>query len=125
MFPGYLFAKFASSSARHVVSLPFVSNTLRHLDKGSVPESVINEIKSAVQENEIIMVAQNYAPGQDVEIAAGPLMGQTGKLVRVLPGAERVRILLEFMGGTQEMEISILSLLSGQDPRIAALPASG
>ncbi len=124
MFPGYLFVKFAADSARHIVSLPFVSSTLRLMDRGTVPEGLIHELRLAVNHDETIVVPQRFEPGQNVEIGDGPLRGQFATLVRVLPGTERVRILMEFMGHQQEIEVSILSLLCGRDPRIDALPSA-
>jgi hypothetical protein len=40
-------------------------------------------------------------------------------VTRVLPGAQRVRVLLEFLGNQHEVELSILSVLNERNPREA------
>ncbi len=124
MFPGYLFAKFAPVSIRHIVSQPYVTSTLRFTDRGIVPDLLIAELQSAVHENETVVVAQRFEPGDPVEIGEGPLRGAEATLVKVIPGTERVRILLEFMGQPQEIEVSLLTLLCGRNPREEVLSAS-
>jgi hypothetical protein len=50
------------------------------------------------------------------------MRGQTAIVTSLLPGRDRVRILLEFIGGLQEIEVPLISLLTGRDPRHEALP---
>jgi transcriptional antiterminator RfaH len=124
LFPGYLFAKFTPLQIRLVAATPFVSQVLHFMeDCGAVPDAVIADLRSAVDVKETITVQSGVRPGELVEIVAGPLRGQTVTVTRVLPGAQRVRVLLEFLGSPKEVEVSILTLLSGRDPRVEALPA--
>jgi transcriptional antiterminator RfaH len=60
---------------------------------------------------EIVTLPEAIAPGDDVSIASGPLQGATGTVTRLLPGRERVRVLLEFLGSTREVEVPLLSVL--------------
>jgi transcriptional antiterminator RfaH len=125
LFPGYLFAKFAPLNLRQVAATPFVSQVMTFMeDYGAVPEHVIAELRTALDEQETVTVNVAIKPGDTVDIVEGPMRGQAVTVTRVLPGAERVRVLLEFLGSHQEVEVSILSLLSGRDPRITALPSS-
>ncbi len=124
LFPGYLFARFAAVQLRHVASVPFVSQVLNFMeDCGSVSDRVVSDLRSSVDAKEIITVPPPILAGDTVDLVVGPLRGQTATVTRVLPGAERVRILLEFLGNLREVEISILELLGDRDPRIGALPA--
>lgn len=125
LFPGYLFARFAPLGLRQVAATPFVSQVLTFMeDFGSVPDNVVAELRTAVDPQETITVATAVQPGDSVDVVEGPLRGQSATVTRVLPGAMRVRVLLEFLGQPHEVEVSILSLLSGRDPRVEALPQS-
>lgn len=125
MFPGYLFSRFARESVRHVRSLPFVTQLLEFAeDLGAVPDSVIADLRSAVPDQDVVTIQTAPRPGDEVEVASGPLRGSTAIVSRILPGAERVRILLEFIGGMQELEVSLASLLGFRDPRQEALGLS-
>lgn len=124
MFPGYIFCKFSvRESLRHVVSTAFVSQALTFMhDAGSVSENIIADLKLEFDEKETITVKTSIEPGETVDIADGPLRGTSAVVAQVLPGKERVRILLEFIGGLQEIEVPLLSLITGRDPRQEALP---
>lgn len=122
LFPGYLFARFSREQMRHVAGTAFVSQVLNFMeDCAAVSDNVVAELRSAVDEKETITVTTPIQPGETVDIIAGPLIGQQGTVTRVLPGAQRVRVLLEFLGSPHEVEVSLLSLLSIRDPRDAAL----
>jgi transcriptional antiterminator RfaH len=123
LFPGYLFVKYAPSSLRHVASTPFVSQVFSFMeDFGAVPSEVVAELKTTVDAQETMTVATSIQSGDTVDVVAGPLRGQAATVTRILPGAQRVRVLLEILGSPHEVEVSILSLLSGRDPRVQALP---
>jgi transcriptional antiterminator RfaH len=124
LFPGYLFARFAAVQLRHVASVPFVSQVMNFMeDCGSVSDNIVADLRASVDEKETITVLPPIRVGDSVDLVAGPLRGQTAVVTKLVPGAERVRILLEFLGNLREVEISILELLSGRDPRSGALPA--
>jgi len=125
LFPGYLFARFAPLQMRQVAATPFVSQVLHFMeDFGYVPDSVVSELRTAVDEKDTITVNDAIQPGDTVDVVDGPLRGQSVTVTRVLPGADRVRVLLEFLGSVKEVEVSILSLLSGRDPRVTAMPGN-
>lgn len=123
LFPGYLFARFAPLQVRHVAATPFVSQVMHFMeDFGAVPDAVVTELRTAMDVKETITVETAIQPGDTVEIVAGPMRGSAVTVTAVLPGAQRVRVLLEFLGSPKEVEVSILTLLSGRDPRVAAFP---
>ena len=90
----------------------------------SVADSVVEELRASVDEKETITVESPIQPGDQVDVVDGPMRGQQVTVSCVLPGAQRVRVLLEFLGSKHEIEVSILSLLSIRDPRSGALPPS-
>jgi transcriptional antiterminator RfaH len=122
LFPGYLFVRFAKLQIRHVAATPFVSQVLHFMeDCAAIPDAVVTELRTAVDEQETITVQSSVQAGDEVDIVTGPMRGQSVTVTRVLPGAKRVRVLLEILGSPHEVEVSILALLSGRDPREQAL----
>ena len=124
MFPGYLFCRYSvRESLRHVVATPFVSSALTFMyDAGAVADNVIASLRAEFDEKETITVQTTLQPGETVDIVDGPMRGMTATVSRILPGRDRVRILLEFIGGLQEIEVPLISLLTERDPRREALP---
>ena len=123
LFPGYLFVRYAPASLRQVAATPFVSQVLSFMeDFGAVPDGVVADLRESVDAQEMVTVAASIQSGDDVDVVSGPLRGHAVTVTQVLPGAQRVRVLLEFLGSPHEVEVSILSLLSGRDPRVQALP---
>jgi transcription antitermination factor NusG len=115
-----LFARFRPEAVRHVQATPFVSQVLTFMeDFGAVPDAVIRDLREAVDEKDSITVPLTIEAGEVVEVVEGPLRGQEAKVTRVLPGAQRVRVLLEFLGNQHEVELSILSVLNERNPREA------
>ncbi len=124
LFPGYLFARFSKLQIRHVAATPFVSQVMSFMeDCAAIPDSVVADLRTVVDAKETITVETAIQAGDTVDIVTGPMRGQAVTVTRVLPGAQRVRVLLEILGSPHEVEVSILTLLSGRDPRVAALPA--
>ena len=93
-------------------------------DCAAVADSIIAELRTVVDEKETVTVQTAIQTGDTVDIVEGPMRGQSVTVTRVLPGAQRVRVLLEILGSPHEVEVSILTLLSGRDPRAEALPAA-
>ena len=123
LFPGYLFAKFSRMQIRLVAGTAFVSQVMTFMDDcAAVPDSVVEDLKSTVDVKETITVETAIQAGDQVDIVEGPMRGQSVTVTRVMPGAQRVRVLLEFIGNRHEVEVSILDLLSVRDPRAEALP---
>ena len=91
-------------------------------DAGAVADSIIANLRAEFDEKETITVQTTLQPGETVDIVDGPMRGMTATISRILPGRDRVRILLEFIGGLQEIEVPLISLLTERDPRHEALP---
>ena len=54
--------------------------------------------------------------GDEVEIAHGPLQGMRGTIVSVAPAAERVKVLLEFLGQPHAVNVDLFSILLPRRP---------
>lgn len=119
LFPGYLFARFDSgTSLRAVQASPQVTGVVRFgpdrptLDPGIV-EALMAEFPAAAPRD--VAAGGEPAPGDTVEIVEGALAGWTALVRRVLPGRERVRLLLEWLGQTREVEIRLHAVVRRQD----------
>jgi transcriptional antiterminator RfaH len=112
LFPSYLFARFdlieqgaLLKSAGGVAALVQFGNR-----PPSVPDEVIAELRAMVGEEETITQDQTVDAGARVVVAAGPFQGLLGMVRQVLPAAERVRVLLEILGRTTEVELDAPAL---------------
>ncbi|MFC5050709.1 transcription termination/antitermination protein NusG [Rubritalea spongiae] len=113
MFPGYLFARFDRSQDGRAVQ--YAQGVLTLVQFGdyvpALSDSFMRSLKDELGDTEEVEIAHSVEAGESYEIAGGPLMGEMGEVVEVLPARERVRLLVEFIGGEREVELDIYSLL--------------
>ncbi len=123
MFPGYVFAFFSrTASERAVIHTQGVMKMLKFGDYApEIPASFIAELCELVEgqagEDEgMLTLVPTVKEGDEVEFAHGALQGFQGKVIEVLPAAERVKLLIEFLGDTQVVETDLFSLLLPNKP---------
>ena len=107
MFPGYLFAKFVySNQHRAVESCQGVRGILRFGDRlATLPDETVLALQTQASADEIITVDSSLTVGQPVHIVEGPFQGLEVVVTQVLPAKERVRVLLDFLGRSLELEV--------------------
>lgn len=107
LFPGYFFARFDwRTSLRRVRHARGVRGVVHFGDRWpTIPDEVIEELRRAVGENELHVIAAEFAPGDAVQIAEGTLRGLRAVVSRVMPGRERVAVLMEFLGRQTMIEV--------------------
>lgn len=123
LFPGYLLAKFNLMEMERAVTF---CQGVRGLVKfgsiiPSVAESFVENLRTEVrnradEDEELFSVSPVIEAGDEVEIAHGPLQGMRGTIVSVAPAAERVKILLEFLGQPQAVDVDLFSILLPRRP---------
>jgi len=74
-------------------------------------EDLQTEVARHQTDDEEIVVNWKVEVGDEVELAEGPFKGMEGRVVEVRPGAERVSLLLEFLGESKPVEVSLYSLI--------------
>lgn len=123
LFPGYVLARFdMAENERAVTFCQGVRGLVRFGgDIPSVPASFVetlrNEIRSRAEDDgELFSVSPAIVAGDEVEIAHGPLQGMRGTIVSVAPAAERVKILLDFLGQPQAVDVDLFSILLPRRP---------
>ena len=124
MFPGYLLAKFDMAEMERAVTY---SHGVRGLVKfGSeipaVPASFVEAIRAEIRnrkdadQDELITLSPTLELGDEVEVAHGPFQGMQGTVITVPSATERVKILLEFLGQPQTVDIDLFSILLPRRP---------
>ena len=126
LFPGYVFARCDwAVRQRAVLAATAVTGLVRFgTSTPPVPDRVIDDLQTAFQESEILTLADPIAPGDVVDIAEGPFRGARATVTRLLPARERIAVLLDFLGGTREVEVPLLSVLGLREFRTIAFPTS-
>jgi transcriptional antiterminator RfaH len=107
MFPGYLFAKFVySTQHRAVESSHGVQGILRFGQRlATLPEDTVIALQSKAGAEEVVTVDSSPQIGQPVQLIEGPFQGLEVVVTQLLPARERIRVLLEFLGRSLEMEV--------------------
>lgn len=112
LFPNYLFARFAMTRWHgRVRSCQGVSGIVRFGDDvPEVPERALADLRAFMEDTELKTVAFTIAEGDDVEIIEGPFRGETAVVKYLLPARERVKVLLEVLGGATEVDLELTAV---------------
>ena len=123
LFPGYLLAKFKIAEMERAVTFCQGVRGLVRFGSGipAVPDAFVETLRQEVRnrsegDEELFSVSPVIQAGDEVEIAHGPLQGMHGTIVSVAPAAERVKILLEFLGQPQAVDVDLFSILLPRRP---------
>jgi len=121
LFPGYVLARFLlETEERAVMYSQGVRGLVRFGDKvPAVPDDFVEVLRQEVARQgaeEVLTVGPRITEGEEVELAHGPLGGVRATVVEVLPARERVKVLLEFLGREQVIEVDLFSLLLPRKP---------
>src|SRR2546421_8399338 len=118
MFPGYFFAEFDYATRRRAVEhAPGVRGLVQFGDRlATIDVATIDSLRRRMEANEIVTIDPEIKVGQEVQIAHGPLQGLEVLVTQLLPASERVRVLLEFLGRSVQMEVSKTTLIQRRLP---------
>jgi transcription antitermination factor NusG len=102
LFPGYFFAYFPLEQIlERVLSAPGVMSVLRIGDRyPAIGDDVINDLRRELEPGGRRGSVPALVPGERVRLRQGSLAGSEATVTQVLSGGERVKLLLEFLGGT-------------------------
>jgi transcriptional antiterminator RfaH len=121
LFPSYVMARFRLTEMQRAVG--FCQGVRGFVKFGSIippiPSKVVDEMRKSWQEeatNDVLTISPQFQQGDEVELAHGPLQGLKGSIIEVMPGIERVRVLLEFLGQPQMVDVDLFSLLLPRRP---------
>lgn len=111
LFPGYLFARFDLLSMFRAVSASYgVRGLVRFAGEcARVPDVVIETLRK--EANGVVVIKESaLKAGDEAVMVEGALIGLRAVVTQVLPGGERVRILMELMGTSVEAEVPLAAL---------------
>src|SRR5437868_14610507 len=121
MFPGYFFAQFDYVTQRRAVEhAPGVRGFVQFGDRlATIDSATIEGLQRTMEANEIVTIDPEIRVGQEVQIGYGPLQGFEALVTQLLPASERVRVLLDFLGRSVQMEVSKATLIQRRLPEIS------
>lgn len=121
MFPGYFFAQFDYVNQRRAVEhASGVRGLVRFGERlATIDAETIEGLRRRMQEDEVITFDPDIEVGQEVQIAHGPLQGLEVLVTQLLPASERVRVLLEFLGRSVQVEVSKKTLIQRRLPAVS------
>ncbi len=120
MFPGYVFAKFSREQMEKAVCYsPGVLCLVRFGESvPAVDESFLLGLRDVVGDDEELELEHQLIEGDEYEVATGPMKGQKGKVMEVLSGGDRVKLMFDMIGSERSIDLDILSLLLPTRPPI-------
>src|SRR5258705_1800058 len=113
LFPSYLFARFDwRKSLARVYYAPGVKQIVHFGTRWpTVPEEAIEELHSSLGAEDLHVISSEFQPGDCVTIAGGLFHGLSTVISQVMPGHQRVAVLMDFLGRQMPVEVSIASLV--------------
>ena len=119
LFPNYLFARFDwQAMLRQVHHAPGVSRVVHFGSRWpTIPDAVVEELRTLFGSEELHVVPVGANVGDAVQIAGGVLHGLRAVVTQVMPGRERVTVLLDFLGRQTAVELSTINILPERDER--------
>jgi transcriptional antiterminator RfaH len=121
LFPGYLFARFDWQSSLRLVQHSRGVRGVVHFGERwpAIPEEIISELQQTIGTTGLRTIPENFTPGDEVEITEGAMRGLRAVVTRVLPGRERIAVLMEFLGRQTTIELPRHFLIKEGDERTA------
>jgi transcriptional antiterminator RfaH len=109
MFPNYLFARFDWRQAlARVHYAPGVSGVVHFGSKWpTVPDRAIAEVRAELSGDGVREVPPKLAPGDAVDVVTGAFHGFQAVVSQVLPGKQRVLMLMDFLGRQTMVEAGL------------------
>ncbi len=127
LFPGYLFARFTPLTQQRAVVSAHGVRGLVHFGShvARIDDEQIEALREAASnEDNTVEVPLVIIPGDEVHIVDGAFRGLSAVVTSYRPAAERVKILVDFLGRTMEAEAQVGSILPLRQPRETALGIS-
>ena len=127
LFPNYLFARFELLVAYRQVRYAFaVSDILKFGSRWAVlPDGEIATLRTQWGETEAMEVPDTITPGTTVKLTGALFHGMEARVVCLLPARQRLKILIEFLGGVKEAEVDASQVVAVTSHPLAAGERNG
>jgi transcriptional antiterminator RfaH len=113
LFPGYVFARFDFNTMFRAVSASVgVRGLVRFAGEcARVPDFIVETLRAEMVNGPVILVEEPELKAGDAAVmVGGALVGLQAVITRVMPGGERVKILMDMMGTAIEAEVPVDAL---------------
>jgi transcriptional antiterminator RfaH len=119
LFLNYIFARFELASClRRVQAARGVRGVVHFGTRWpTISETAIAELKAVMGVDSVKILSQEFRPGDEVEIAGGAFFGLAAVVTRVMPGRQRVAVLLDFLGRQTTVELDHGQLAQSREIR--------
>ena len=107
LISGYLFVRISRKEYDSVLQSNYIVSYVRFEGTAAIiPDNQIDYLKLMLKQDnlDIEITRESFAPGQMIEVIAGPLIGLRGKLVQI-KGKSKVAVELEQLGYSALVEI--------------------
>ncbi len=113
LFPNYLFARFDWRNSLRLIHHTGGVVGIVHFGSRwpTIPDAAIDDLRSAIGEDELRILDATLDVGQEVRVSGGVFDGLEGIITRVIPGRQRVAVLLDFLGRQSTFEVAADQLL--------------
>jgi transcriptional antiterminator RfaH len=100
LFPSYFFARFdLGLQSRRIQSARDVTKIVHFGNHWPVvPDHAISQLRLIIGTDDVRVIEPELKSGDDVEIAGGAFHGLQAVVTRVVPGSQRIAVLLDFLG---------------------------
>jgi transcriptional antiterminator RfaH len=108
LFPTYLFARFELASwIQQIERAPGVHGIVRFgAHCPTVPDEVVESLRATVGPGQVHVIDEPLQPGEPVELAGGVFHGLQAVVARLMPGRDRVAVLLDLLGRQAIVELA-------------------
>lgn len=119
LFPGYLFASFEFQTQFNKVRYAHgVSAVVTFGGRYPIIDGeTIFFLRGADNRGELHVIPERYTPGDKVRIVEGAFRGLEALVTQVMPAKDRVRVLIEFLGRSTEIEMKVGQVLHTEPGR--------
>lgn len=123
LFPCYIFACCAlGAELEEIRYSPGVTSVVQFADRiPCIPNEVIQNLRKHFPGDKPRFVEENLYPGDEVTVIDGALQGAHGKLLASPDSAQRVKVLLDFLGRSTVAVVERYKL-SVEQPSMAHIP---
>lgn len=116
LFPGYLFCRFNFEESSRLVSY---AQDIKGIVKFGqqvplIPDLVVENLKTALPQETAEIKPPTIEEGELVEIIQGCFQGESGQVTQVDKTANRVNLLIEFLGNHVQIEVPSHNLINSK-----------
>jgi transcriptional antiterminator RfaH len=113
LFPNYMFARFDwQPLLRRVHHAPGVAGVVHFGARWpTIPDAVMVELQALFGNEQLHEISAEPEVGESVKIAGGALHGWSALVTQILPGRQRITVLLDFLGRQTTVELPLAQVV--------------